>query len=187
MRENSGADERPSAEQIESLLQGGQAVYLTPMYYGEVGVSNRLGRLMQDRTPAPLAAHHGSGLLDSFHGMDWERKFAQLEERASNQPGPLRLESRQREAVQAALTNWLTVLTGGPGTGKTTVVRTIIELLRAGGREGRSGRAHRPCRQAPHRGDRPVREDGPQVAAVPAGSRHVLQTQRAASALTATC
>ena len=45
MRENSGADERPSAEQIESLLQGGQAVYLTPMYYAEVGVSNRLGRV----------------------------------------------------------------------------------------------------------------------------------------------
>ena len=128
MRENSGADERPSAEQIESLLQNGQAVYLTPMYYSEVGVSNRLGRLLQGRTTAPLAPLHGSSLLDSFHGLDWERKFAQLEERASNQPGALLLESRQREAVQAALTNWLTVLTGGPGTGKTTVVRTIIEL-----------------------------------------------------------
>ena len=35
--------------------------------------------------------------------------------------------------MQAALTNWLTVLTGGPGTGKTTVVRTIIELCEQAG------------------------------------------------------
>ncbi|MCB0093934.1 MAG: AAA family ATPase, partial [Caldilineaceae bacterium] len=32
------------------------------------------------------------------------------------------------EAVQAALSHRLTVLTGGPGTGKTTTVRAIIEL-----------------------------------------------------------
>ena len=35
--------------------------------------------------------------------------------------------------MQTALTNRLTVLTGGPGTGKTTVVRTIIELCEDAG------------------------------------------------------
>jgi exodeoxyribonuclease V alpha subunit len=134
MREGGGAG-KPSAEQIESLLQNEQAVYLTPMYYAEVGVSNRLARLMQGNTAGPLAVRPGAGPLDTFHKQDWERKFAQLEARASKQDSALRLVARQREAVQAALTNRLTVLTGGPGTGKTTVVRTIIELCEEAGAE----------------------------------------------------
>ena len=134
MREGGGAG-KPSAEQIESLLQNEQAVYLTPMYYAEVGVSNRLARLMQGNAAAPLAVRAGAGPLDIFHKQDWERKFAQLEARASKQDSALRLVARQREAVQAALTNRLTVLTGGPGTGKTTVVRTIIELCEEAGAE----------------------------------------------------
>ena len=50
------AGEPPAPQQLEDLLQGGQAVYLAPMYYGEVGVSNRMGRLMQEEAGAPFAA-----------------------------------------------------------------------------------------------------------------------------------
>jgi exodeoxyribonuclease V alpha subunit len=60
---------------------------------------------------------------------DWKEAFAGLE-RASG----LRLASQQREAVQAALTCRLVVLTGGPGTGKTTTVRTILQLCQKAGR-----------------------------------------------------
>ena len=130
-----GASEAPAGRQMEDLVQGGQAVYLTPMYYGEVGVSNRMGRLMRDYAGAPLAVGHSASALDSFRAMDWERIFAQLEDRANHEPGPLRLATRQREAVQTALTHRLTVLTGGPGTGKTTVVRTIIDLCEEAGAE----------------------------------------------------
>ena len=127
------AGEPPAPQQLEDLLQGGQAVYLTPMYYGEVGVSNRMGRLMQEGAGAPFALGHAASALDSFRTMDWERKLAQFEESASLEHGPLRLAARQREAVRTALTNRLTVLTGGPGTGKTTVVRTIIDLCEEAG------------------------------------------------------
>jgi exodeoxyribonuclease V alpha subunit len=41
----------------------------------------------------------------------------------------VQLSERQREAVRTALTHKVTVLTGGPGTGKTTTVRTVIDLL----------------------------------------------------------
>jgi len=133
MPEDRGAGEAPAPQQMEDLVQGGHAVYLTPMYYAEMGVGNRMGRLMQDCAAAPLAVGHSAGALDSFRAMDWERKFAQLEERASHEPGLLRLAARQREAVRTALTHRLTVLTGGPGTGKTTVVRTIIDLCEEAG------------------------------------------------------
>ena len=37
----------------------------------------------------------------------------------------------QRAAVRAALTSKLSILTGGPGTGKTTILRALVEILKA--------------------------------------------------------
>ena len=37
----------------------------------------------------------------------------------------------QRVAVRAALTSKLSILTGGPGTGKTTILRALVEILKA--------------------------------------------------------
>lgn len=127
------ANETPSAEQLDDLLEGGQAVYLTPMYYSEVGVSSRLGGMMRGHRGAQEAGGLNLSAFASLRGMEWERKFARLEERARNENNPVRLVARQKEAVQTALTNRLTVLTGGPGTGKTTVVRTIIDLCEDAG------------------------------------------------------
>jgi len=41
----------------------------------------------------------------------------------------IRLADRQREALAAALTEKVVVITGGPGTGKTTLIRGIVEIL----------------------------------------------------------
>ena len=133
LREGRRASDSPSPAQVESLLQNQHAVYLTPMYYGEVGVSNRLARLMRGSGGAPFSVP--SGPLESFQKRDWNLVFAQLQTQLTNHQGPLRLASRQEEAVQTALTNRLTVLTGGPGTGKTTVVRAIIDLCERAGAE----------------------------------------------------
>ena len=135
LREGRSVDDGPSEGEIQSLLQAGQAVYLTPMYYAEVGVGNRLGRLMRGATR--------EGAMASRQ-IDWAWTLAQLEERAEeidarlpagagDERSRLRLAPRQRAAVELALTRRLTVLTGGPGTGKTTVVRTIIELCEEAG------------------------------------------------------
>ena len=40
----------------------------------------------------------------------------------------LKLATEQREAVKTALTNGLTVITGGPGTGKTMIQRAILDI-----------------------------------------------------------
>lgn len=43
----------------------------------------------------------------------------------------LKLAPEQREAVKTALTNNMTVITGGPGTGKTLIQRAILDIYRA--------------------------------------------------------
>ena len=55
---------------------------------------------------------------------DLERVMAAAEEKLG-----LELADRQREALAHALTRKLLVITGGPGTGKTTLVKAILEAL----------------------------------------------------------
>jgi exodeoxyribonuclease V alpha subunit len=97
-------------------LREEQAVYLAPFYYGEVGVTNRLRDLLED--PATRLA--------TFRRVNWEALLGQVTRKSA-----FELSAEQRRAVQAALTNKVTVLTGGPGTGKTVTVRTVIAALEA--------------------------------------------------------
>ncbi|NOR83079.1 MAG: ATP-dependent RecD-like DNA helicase [Ardenticatenales bacterium] len=85
------------------------AVYLTPFYYCEVGVTNRLRRMMNTA---------GSRL---------QRLRANPRVRHT---GDLELSPQQRQAIEAGLTHKVSVLTGGPGTGKTTILRVLTEMLR---------------------------------------------------------
>ncbi len=56
-------------------------------------------------------------------------------------------QDRAREAIHAALTRRLCIVTGGPGTGKTTVVARIVEALRL--QEQSTGRRRRIALAAP--------------------------------------
>lgn len=94
------------------------AVYLKPLAMAEEGVAAAVRRLL--RAPSPLAAFYQSA--------QWPRVFAHLAERRG-----INLTERQQEAVRMALTEKVSVLTGGPGTGKTTTLRTVIALLQARG------------------------------------------------------
>ena len=95
-------------------LEQVEAVYLPPMYYSEKGAADRL-RGLRDAPASRLA-----DLLRA----DWDRL---LRESASG--GPVTLTPQQSGAVRSALTHKISVLTGGPGTGKTTTLRTVIAVL----------------------------------------------------------
>jgi len=95
-----------------------QAVYLPPFYYGELGVATRLQTLLNVKRSR----------LAVWRGADLE----QMLDRFAAQDG-LALNEGQRRAVGVALRHKVSVLTGGPGTGKTTAMRTVIRCLEAKG------------------------------------------------------
>jgi exodeoxyribonuclease V alpha subunit len=83
-------------------------IYLTPLYFGERGVAERLKALVSinavSRPPSPAAL-------------------------------PVeKLSEEQQAAVQMALTHPVSILTGGPGTGKTTCLKALITALDAQGK-----------------------------------------------------
>ncbi len=108
----SSRGESSSADQVREE----QAIYLAPFYYGEIGATHRLRDLVENPTTR----------LHPFRSADWDTLLNRLAQNSA-----IELSPEQRKAVQTALTHKVTVLTGGPGTGKTVSVRTIIGALEA--------------------------------------------------------
>lgn len=118
------ADRLEVAAEIRRLLAaselcvemfGGQTlVYPRMMYRAEKGVAERLIYLRNK-----VRAVDVSGAKE--RALAWEAESG------------LRLSEKQREALTASLEFGVLVLTGGPGTGKTTVIRGILAMLEAEG------------------------------------------------------
>lgn len=107
-----------TVDEARRLLAEENAVYLTPLYFSEVGVARRLQRLLQER-------HSRLAAFERYSQTEWDRVIG-----AAEQANGFPLAAQQRAVVQATLTHRVTVLTGGPGTGKTTTVRAILDLCR---------------------------------------------------------
>lgn len=86
-------------------------VYRSGLYTTEVGVASRIEQLLS--RPA------------SGRPIDVPKAITWLRDRQH-----LKLAERQVEAVRAALDSKLLIVTGGPGTGKTTLVRAVVQILR---------------------------------------------------------
>jgi exodeoxyribonuclease V alpha subunit len=105
---------------IETALPGAAgtsptAVYLKSLHIAETGTASALKALLA--TPsAPVA-------IDVTKAITW------FEEQQK-----LTLAEEQREAIRKAITSKVLVITGGPGTGKTTLVNGIIRILEKKGR-----------------------------------------------------
>ena len=96
-------------------LDGRQAAYLMHYYLAEQNVSRNL-RLLRAAQLKPIAG----GEIDSL---------IRRTESATGIP----LSERQKEAVRFSLDSGVSVITGGPGTGKTTLINSIIEILEGSG------------------------------------------------------
>jgi len=91
-----------------------QRIYYAPFWHAEQG-SARLLRALS-RLP---------GQLPVVSQENWEAVFTFLAERRN-----IILTAKQRSAVQMAYTHKVSVLTGGPGTGKSTSLRALLMILR---------------------------------------------------------
>lgn len=101
---------------VEEPIEGRPALFLAPLQRAEQGVAASLRRLRL--SPPPW------GPIDSRRAIPW----------VEAQTG-IQLSASQREAVAAAVNGKVTVITGGPGVGKTTVVNGILRILAARGVE----------------------------------------------------
>ncbi len=95
-----------------------EAVYLPSMYHSEVGSARQLRQMLD---------HPGSRLADMRQAR-WGPLLAALSGESQ-----VELTAQQQDAVRQALTSKVSILTGGPGTGKTTTLRTVIAALRRTG------------------------------------------------------
>lgn len=99
----------------EALPRGGLGIFLKSLHTAEVGVAQALTELLScPATPVSI---------------DVPRALAWLEQRSG-----LALAPEQRDAIARAVTEKVLVITGGPGTGKTTLVNGVIQILEKKGR-----------------------------------------------------
>jgi exodeoxyribonuclease V alpha subunit len=88
-----------------------RAVYLAKFHFSEVSMANRLKNFT--RIPKNIRS------IDTDKAVQWVQ--GQLD---------IKLTERQRAAVKDAVDNKVIVVTGGPGTGKTTIINSIIKIYR---------------------------------------------------------
>jgi exodeoxyribonuclease V alpha subunit len=109
-----GALERTLGEKelVEEEVGGEALVFLPKLQRAEEGIAGKIKRLA--RMPA------------NFPPIDFDKAIAWCQQRTGKELAP-----SQRAALQQALSSRVLVITGGPGVGKTTLVNTILLILRA--------------------------------------------------------
>jgi exodeoxyribonuclease V alpha subunit len=95
---------------IEEPYKGLNTVYLKPLYIGEENVAKRLKVIIN--TPKPRIN------INFDKAIEWVDKEKEIS-----------LAEMQKIAIKKAITSKLLIITGGPGTGKTTIVNSIIKIM----------------------------------------------------------
>ena len=91
-----------------------KAVYLTRFHISETGIARHFSRLISSKKSVRN--------MDSDKAIDWVQKRVGLQ-----------LAPRQVSAVKMAVSDKVLVITGGPGTGKTTIIHAVLRIYSAVG------------------------------------------------------
>lgn len=97
---------------IMDIVSKEEVCYLFSFHEAESHVAKKLALISESKPKYTMTNDNAEKAIDDYEA----------------QTG-MKLASQQRNAVITALSSGIMVLTGGPGTGKTTTIRTIIRLL----------------------------------------------------------
>lgn len=116
-----GAEEEYIVMTIDQMVKDGDlikendAIYLPPFCYAEKGIASKLTR---------LAEKQAENILSTGNGID----ISSIEKKLN-----IKYDKLQADAIRQAASAKVMVLTGGPGTGKTTVTKGIITMYQENG------------------------------------------------------
>ena len=105
-------DEIHSDHVVQETIGEKDCIFPVNLYQAEVGVMQHLLRLREGELPW--------GNIATDKAIQW------VEEKTH-----LQLSASQQQALATMLQNKVTIITGGPGVGKTTVVNSILQIVRA--------------------------------------------------------
>ncbi len=97
-------------ESIDAFKESNKGVYLAKFHLCEAGIANRLKTL--------------SAAPKSIRSVNVDRALEWVQKRLN-----IRLAKNQAKAVRCTLENKIMVITGGPGTGKTTIINAILKIF----------------------------------------------------------
>ena len=95
---------------LPDTVEGQACVFLAPLYYAEQSIAAQIQRLDAGGTTLPA--------FDADKAIPW------VEQKLS-----IQLADSQKAAIRLALSSKLLVITGGPGVGKTTLVKSILTIM----------------------------------------------------------
>jgi exodeoxyribonuclease V alpha subunit len=102
-----------SLEEEKKVIGEGSRVYVPSLYFSEKGIVTSIENILSQKQ-----------YEDQFPQSEFLLALGALEDRLGVQYAP-----SQKEAIETALMSPMLLLTGGPGTGKTTVINGIVELF----------------------------------------------------------
>lgn len=101
---------------IEKQDEETNLVYLYPFYKAEMNIAEKIIELNKTENIKEIKKI--------------KNELAKIEKNED-----IELSEKQKEAVEAVNENNVCIITGGPGTGKTTIIKSIINLYEAGGKK----------------------------------------------------
>lgn len=107
-------------ELIREQIPGSRLLFLTPLHRAEVGVAESIRRLANTGAMPDDSPKHPLPSINAEAALLWVEKRLKLT-----------LAEGQRDAIREICRHNLVVVTGGPGVGKTTLVRSVLEIFEA--------------------------------------------------------